>query len=164
VASLVALARTPSGEPAATIAVLAYHPPFVEPFLSWAAALALRGALNRREHEILALRTALNARSGFEWGEHVGWAAGHLSGEEIQRIAEGASARGWTDHEQALIVAADELHDRQDLTSETWRRLAGHYQPAQLVEIVYVVGQYTMLSMVANAFAVPSPAGFASLP
>jgi alkylhydroperoxidase family enzyme len=29
--------------------------------------------------------------------------------------------------------------------------LARHYDPPALVELLYVVGQYTMLSMVANA-------------
>ena len=50
----------------------------------------------------------------------------------------------------------DELTATFDVTDETWAALAAHYAAPKLVEILYVVGQYTMLSMVANAAGVPA--------
>ena len=73
-AELLRLASGPDGEPLLTIAVLAHHPPLVGPFLGWAAALALQGALSTRDHELLALRTARLCDSDFEWEEHVRYA------------------------------------------------------------------------------------------
>ena len=49
-----------------------------------------------------------------------------------------------------LIGAADELHHDSSISAPTWSELTEYYSTAQLIEATYVVGQYTMLSMVAN--------------
>ena len=59
---LVAAIAQPGREPAKTMAVLAYQPDLLSPFLGWAAALALNGVLSNRAHELLALRAASNCR------------------------------------------------------------------------------------------------------
>jgi len=132
--------------------VLAHQPALLEPFLTWAAALALHGVLPRRDHEILALRAAREHHSRFEWDEHVRFAreAG-LTDDEIERIDSDPTAAHWASHEAALLQAASALSTDHTVDDETWERLATHYSPAALIEILYVVGQYTMLSMVANA-------------
>jgi alkylhydroperoxidase family enzyme len=153
-AALVDLVTRPDGTRLHTVAVLAHQPALMGPFLAWAAALSLQSALPRRDHELLALRTARNFESTFEWDEHADYArhAG-VSETELSSVSAGRDARTWTDHERALLVAADELHDDHQISDETWRVLARHYDVAQLVEIPYVVGQYAMLSMVANVLA-----------
>ena len=85
-----------------------------------------------------------------EWSEHSRFAreAG-LSEDDINRVATGATG-GWSRPEQLLITAADELHASTSISSPTWTELAENFTPAELVEAIYVVGQYTMLSMVAN--------------
>jgi alkylhydroperoxidase family enzyme len=151
-AELLALASDAEGTPLLTVAVLAHHPPLLAPFLGWAAALALEGSLATRDHELLALRTALRCESTFEWLEHVTYAtAAGLTAEEIARVRPGADADGWDAHDRALLRAADELHDDHTIRADTWAALAVDHGPDALVEILYVVGQYTMLSMVANA-------------
>ena len=77
--------------------------------------------------------------------------AAGLSDAEIHLVAAAIEVGHWTDAEQALLRAADELHDADDVTDETWAVLARHYEPPALVELLFVIGQYTMLSMVANA-------------
>jgi len=152
VAQLLPLIAPPGREPARTMAVLARQPDLLGPFLSWAAALALHGVLPHREHELLALRVAANCGSEFEWVEHVEYARdARLSDVEIEAVREEGSAGRWTPVEAALLRAADELHASTDVTDATWSVLAGNYGAGALVEILFVVGQYTMLSMVANA-------------
>ena len=154
-----------ASSPLAILRTLAHQPSLLAPFLGWAAALAGRGALTRRDSELLALRVAWLCRSAYEWGHHAEYArAAGLSAEEIERAAVGADAPGWSESERALLVAADELHGRQRLTDASWRALRAHFHPAQLVEIPLVVGQYTMLSMLANAIGVPLEDGLAGLP
>jgi 4-carboxymuconolactone decarboxylase len=149
--ALLDLTAPAGGAPAPTIAVLAHQPALLAPFLSWAAALALEGALPKREHELLALRTAHLCRSAFEWDEHVGYArAAGMANETIARVRGGPDEPGWAAHETALVRAADQLHSDCAVDEPTWKALAAHFGPAALVEIPYVVGQYTMLSMVAN--------------
>jgi alkylhydroperoxidase family enzyme len=165
VSDLLALASSTDGEPLGTIAVLAHRPQLVGPFLGWAAALALEGALDHRHHELLALRAAYRCHSAFEWGEHVGYGrqAG-LTDDDIGRIAAGADAPGWDDAERALLRAVDELVDGCDISDKTWAALRDEFEPAALVEIPVVVGQYTMLSMVANGLGVPPVKGSEDLP
>ncbi len=147
---IVSLTVPDGGSAPITIVALAHSERLLAPFLGWAAALALDGQLDKRQHEILALRTAQNCGSEFEWVEHARFArAAGLTDDEIDRIAVGADG-GWSRAEQLLIIATDELHRDSTICLATWSELAAHYSSAQLVEAIFVVGQYTMLSMVAN--------------
>jgi alkylhydroperoxidase family enzyme len=144
---------------------IAHHEELLGPFLGFAAALALKGTLSRRVSELLALRAAWNCRSAFEWGHHVIYArAAGLSDDEIAAIAAGPGDASWSDQDRALLSAADELHARQDIEDATWKALRPHLSDAQLVELPFVVGNYTMLSMVANATGVPVEEDLPALP
>ncbi len=151
-AELVAAIAAPGREAPATMAVLAYQPDLLSPFLGWAAALALTGVLPKRDHELLALRAAHNCGSTFEWTEHAEYArqAG-FTDAELAAIAAPIEAGPWSDVARALLAAADELHTTSTVSDATWSALAAHYDHAARVEILFVVGQYTMLSMFANA-------------
>lgn len=165
VAELLPLIAAPGREPARTMAVLALQPDLLAPFLGWAAALALHGVLPKRDHEILALRAACNCGSDFEWGEHAEYARGAgLSDDEIAAVAIASGSADWAPHEVALIRAADELHADATVSDATWAELCTHYDRPQLVELLFVVGQYTMLSMVANAAQVGLPPGLDPVP
>ncbi len=156
VAELEGRRATGGPRPLNILMTIAHHPRLLEPFLGFAAALAARGALPRRESELLALRASWNCRSAFEWGHHAIYArAAGLSDQEIQRVSAGPEAVGWSSEERALLRAADELHTSQDISDATWAELSRRWDHAQLVEIPFVVGNYTMLSMVARATQVP---------
>lgn len=144
--------------------VIAHHPALLGPFLGFASALATQGVLSRRDSELLALRAAWNCRSDFEWGHHVqyGRAAG-LDDAEIERLAVGPDAPEWSAQDRSLLRAADELHRDQQISDAVWEQLAERFDEAQLLEIPFVVGQYTMLSMVAKATGVPLEAGLPEL-
>lgn len=144
---------------------VAHHPDLMDPFLDFSAVIAQKGALTRRDSELLAMRAAWNCQSEFEWGHHLEYAleAG-FSREEIARIPVGPSAEGWSASERALLEAADELHERQHVSDEVWAKLAADYSDKQLVEILFVVGQYTMLSMFVNSSGVELEPGYEPLP
>jgi len=145
-------------KPLPILPVIARQERLLEPFLAWASALALDGVLPRRDSELLALRAAHNCSSPFEWEHHCVYArAAGITDDELARIAEGPGA-GWVPHEAALLQAADELDRRANVSDATWAELADHYEPAALVELVIIVGHYTMLSMLANTAEVPTDA------
>lgn len=157
VAELLPLIAPPGRPPAHTMAILARQPALLSPFLGWAAALALQGGLSHRDHELLALRAASKCRSAFEWNEHTEYArAAELTDEEIAAVARPIADGPWNETEGALLQAVDDLTSTFDVTDETWAVLAREYELPELVEILYVVGQYTMLSMVANAAGLPA--------
>jgi len=158
------LGGDPENRPPQILGTVAKHPHLLEPMLKFSSALA-SGALPRRASEILALRAAWNCRSDFEWGHHTRYAldAG-LSQTEIDRLAGGAAEIDWGVRDSTLICAADELHAEQDISDATWQRLSEFWDESQLIEIPFVVGQYTMLSMVAKATGVPVDASLSPFP
>lgn len=155
-------------EPTQVLAILrtmAYHPRVMEPFLGFATAIAQKGALSRRDSELLALRAAWNCRSDFEWGHHVKYAqVAGLADAEIARVADGPEAAGWSASDRDLLLAADQLHARQQIDDALWQRLNARFDETQLVEIPFVIGQYTMLSMLANMTGVELEPGHDPLP
>ena len=156
-ASLLEFVDRPPRGPIPTVAVLAHTPALFGPFLGWASALALEGALPKRDHELIALRAIHHCHSEFERVEHSEFARDlGISEVELARLDHdhGADAPEWAEHEAALLRATDELATSCSISDATWGALARHYAPGQLVEIPFVAGQYTMLSMVANALEI----------
>jgi 4-carboxymuconolactone decarboxylase len=156
-ATLLELVDRPPRGPIPTVAVLAHTPRLFGPFLGWASAIALEGALSKRDHELVALRTIHHCQSVFERVEHAEFAreAGITEAElALLERDDGADAPEWAEQEAALLRAADELATTCSISDATWAALARHYSASQLVEIPFVAGQYTMLSMVANALAI----------
>ncbi len=152
-------ARTPA-RPLHLPSVIARHPTLLSPYMTWAKAIALDGVLSRRENALLALRTALHCRSAFEWGVHSETAVRRagLSPDEVARVAVGADDPRWSSHDAALLRAADDLHVDHVVGDVTWSELSRDHDDAGLIEIVFVVGHYTMLSMLANSVGVePEP-------
>jgi 4-carboxymuconolactone decarboxylase len=158
-------ARDVERRPLNILTVIAHQPQLLAPFLGWASTLALPGVVPRRDHEVLALRAAVNCRSDFEWGHHVvyGRAVG-FDDKDLARIVAGPDAPGWDEHDRRLLRAADELHRDATISDATWVYLEDRYEPGALVEIPLIVGQYTMLSMLANAAGVELEAGLERLP
>ena len=118
-----------------------------------------------REKELLILRTAWLSRGNFVWGRHniTGRKAG-LTDDEVSRITRGPDAKGWSDFDTVLLRAADELHTSRFVTDTTWKRLAQRYSDNQLVEVVLIVANYTMLSMFQNTLGAQLEPGVTGLP
>ena len=156
----------PKGEgPPNILYTIAHHPALLPPFLGFAATIAMRGVLTRRDSELLALRASFNCRSAFEWGHHVEYGLTEgLSQAEIDRIAKGPDHPDWSARDVTLLRACDELHATQNFSDETFAALKQELDDAQIVELTFVVGNYTMLSMVANATGVPLEARLPGMP
>ena len=54
----------------------------------------------------------------------------------------------------ALLRAADELHDDSRISDATWAVLAERYSTEQLLDVVFTVGQYHLVSMALNTCGV----------
>ena len=133
----------------------ARHPELFRAWLPFGGFLLTAGRLSGRDRELLILRTAVNCGSSYEWGQHVRISsAGGIEREVIERVLEGPAAEGWTEHEAALLRAADELHESSRISDATWRALAGTYDTEQLMEATMVVGHYHMVAFALNSFGV----------
>jgi alkylhydroperoxidase family enzyme len=128
--------------------------------------LSEENSLTRRDREILILRASWNCNADYDWAHHVPAAqrAG-LSDGEILRVSKGADAAGWSRTDALLLRAADELHKDHFITDATWTALkAAKYSDQQLVDVIFTVGQYTMVSMFLNSAGVQLEPGFTGLP
>src|SRR5258708_2742996 len=132
---------------------LVRHPKLLKRWLPFADHILFKSSLVPREREMLILRVAWVARAEYEWGHHqeIGQRAG-LSDAEIVRIAAGPDAPGWNRFEAALLRAVDELHRSSRIGSATWTTLADRYDTAQLMDVVFTVGNYAALPMALNSF------------
>ncbi|GAA4413636.1 carboxymuconolactone decarboxylase family protein [Quisquiliibacterium transsilvanicum] len=132
------------------------HPDAMRAFLDFGSyVLSKRNTLPARERELVILRVGYLCRSGYEWTQHhrIGLNAG-LGAQEIERIKQGPDAPGWSAADASLLRAADELHADHFVTDPTWQALCEHFQPKQCVDLIYTVGQYTMVSMMLNTLGV----------
>ncbi len=141
-----------------------HHPKLLKRWLVFGNHVLFKSTLPARERELLILRTGWRCRAEYEWGQHVviGRAAG-LTDSEIERVALGPDAAGWDPFDATLLRAADELHDDHIVSDATWSALGERYGTQQLMDLVFTVGQYTLVSMALNSFGVqldPDVPGF----
>ena len=155
----------PQGGPA-QIQICLHNLELCRKYWTFTRQLTSHYTLPLRDKELLILRTAWLSRGNYIWGRHStgsGRRAG-LTGEELTRITEGPAASGWNAFDAALLRAADELHASRFITDATWASLAERYDEAQLLEVMFVVGNYTLLAMFHNSVGLPLEPGIPGLP
>jgi 4-carboxymuconolactone decarboxylase len=144
---------------------LANHPKLMKRWLVFGNHVLAKSSLSPRERELLILRVGWRCRAEYEWAQHVVIARGSgVSDEEIERVARGPEAEGWSDFDRTLLRAVDELHDDSFLSDQTWSALAERYDTQQLMDLVFTVGQYHLVSMALNSLGVQLEAGAARFP
>ncbi len=157
--------RTSSGRALNIFTTLARHPQLLKRWLVFGSHILGGSTLSPRARELLILRTGYRCKSEYEWGQHAHIARQvGLSDEEIRRITEGPGAPGWEPLEALLLRAADELHDDQVIGDVTWAALRDAYDVKQLLDLVFTVGQYTLVSMALNTLGVQLDEGVEGFP
>ncbi|MCB1692459.1 MAG: carboxymuconolactone decarboxylase family protein [Pseudomonadales bacterium] len=134
---------------------LSNHPKLAKRWMVFANHILGKSTLSVRDREIAILRIGWLCKAEYEWGQHVVIAkrAG-MTDEEIENIKTGADAPGWAEHERLLIKATDELHNDAFVSDETWAGLSKTYSTEQIMDIVFTVGQYNLVSWALNSFGV----------
>jgi Uncharacterized conserved protein len=134
---------------------IANHPTLMRKWLVFATYALTKSTLEPRARELVVLRVGWQCNAPYEWGQHVvvGRTVG-LTDADIARVAEGPDADGWTELEAAALRAVDELHDRSTISDTTWAALRPHLTDEQLLDFVFLVGQYHLVSFALNACGV----------
>jgi alkylhydroperoxidase family enzyme len=144
---------------------LAQHPKLMKRWLVFGNHVLGRSSLPPRERELVILRIGWLCRSAYEWGQHVRIAlASGLTQAEIDRIPSGPDAAGWSDLERALLRATDELHADAFIADATWAALARQLDTHQLMDLIFTVGQYNLVSMALNSLGVQPEPGLPPFP
>ena len=78
-----------------------------------------------------------------------------LKAKTATSISPRPQAKGWSEHEAALMQLADDLHENSVASDATWATLSKSYSTEQLMDAVFTVGQYNLVSWALNSFGVP---------
>ena len=134
---------------------LSHHPDLFRRWLVFGNHVLFKSTLPPRERELIILRIGWLCEAEYEWAQHVliGKEAG-LTAEEIARIKAGPNARGWSEADKLLLQATDELRKDAFITDATWNGLCQHFDTKQLMDVVFAVGQYNLVSMALNTLGV----------
>src|SRR5262245_43171167 len=136
--------------------VLAHHPQLVKRWTPFAGHVLAKQTLAFRDRELLILRIGWLNQAEYEFAQHELIAKrGGLSDADIERIKQGPKAAGWSAEEAALLQLADDLYENSVVSDATWENLARKYSTEQLMDAVFTVGQYNMVSWALNTFGVP---------
>jgi len=140
----------------------AAHPKLLKRWLVFGDYILNKSTLPPRERELLILHVGWLCRAEYEWGQHVviGKRAG-LTDEEIDRVKEGPDAPGWSEFDATLLRAADELRAQAFISDAVWNALAAKYDARRLLDLIFTVGQYNLVSMALNTLGVKLDEGVA---
>lgn len=118
--------------------------------------------LPARLSELAILVTGAFWKAGFEWAVHapIAAAAG-LAPETLEAIRTGAPPAFAEADEAAVYDFASRLHRYHKVDAETYERATNALGTEGVVELVGILGYYTLISMTINAFEVPLPDGAA---
>jgi alkylhydroperoxidase family enzyme len=134
------------------------HPKLFKRWMVFGGHILSKSTLPPRERELLILRIGALCKSEYEFHQHtrIGLDAG-LTQEDVERLLQPAAAwpaGAWSERDTVLLRATDELYSDQFISDETWQALLQSWNEKQLIDLLFTVGQYAMVSMVLNSLGV----------
>lgn len=136
-------------------ATFAQHPDLFRRYLPFGNHILFKATIGKRESELAILRIGSLNRAEYEFAQHtlMGIERG-LTAEEVARVHDGPAAEGWRPLDRAILLAVDELFAGGKVSDETWAELAEFYDTRQLMDLVFSIGTYNMISWSLNSFGV----------
>lgn len=119
-----------------------------------------KSSLPERLKEFAILVTARHWSAQYEWHAHHAHAlkAG-LDPRLAAELALGQRPTGMAEDEAAIHDFCRELHEKKAVDDATYARVVKHFGERGAVDLIGVIGYYTLVSMVLNVDRVPIPGG-----
>ena len=133
----------------------------------FAGGLLDKGPLSLRQREIVIDRTTARLGCEYEWGVHVALFAKRVGFGEAEIVATvngPADASCWAADEQTLIALVDDLVDRRTIGDAAWAAARAHFDEAQLLEVIALVGYYHTISFLCRGLGLPLESWSARFP
>jgi 4-carboxymuconolactone decarboxylase len=135
--------------------VLMHHPALVRRWTVFAGHVLRKQTLPARERELLILRIGWLNQAEYEWAQHVEIAKREgISGTEIEAVKAGPQGP-WSADDAVLLQAVDDLYENSVVSEATWELLSKKYSTEQMIDLVFTIGQYNLVSWALNSFGVP---------
>lgn len=144
-----------SGSASNMALTLAHHPKLAFAYMRFGGRLLGAPKLAPRLRELIALRIGWRNQADYEWVQHVtiGKATG-ITDEELEAVKVGSEAPNWTGLDRHVLEATEQLLSNARLDDATWTALSAELDTQQLIELLFVIGNYGMLSWIINAFGI----------
>lgn len=145
--------------------VLARNPETLASWIGFGTHILRNNSLDAESRELVILRIAANADCAYEWGQHVRAAERiGMSAEVIERVIAGPAATGWSDLERALLTGVDEFMSGWSLSDATYAQLEQSLSDRQLLDYMFLIGEFIMVALLLNGFRVEPDAGLPRFP
>jgi alkylhydroperoxidase family enzyme len=134
--------------------VLIQHPGAYRVFVPYIDKVIRGSNLPPRDREILIIRTLALGGDVYEAHHHASIARkSGMTELEIEAIRTG-DASSLSKFERFLIVAPEELIRQHRIGEATWHALSERYSSQQLMEVVFLVGCYSVMAMITLSFGI----------
>ncbi len=155
-----AIASGPRGAVRGPLAVWLTSPELADKAQNLGAFCRFGTSLPPRLSELAILVTGSHWQAGYEWFAHapIGIAAG-LSPVAVEAIRKGEAPTGLKDDEQLVYAFAHEMWRDRRVSDATFQATKAKLGEKTVIELVGVLGYYTLISMTIVTFDVPLPEG-----
>jgi len=136
---------------------LANNPPLLKAVFGQLTTLLLRNTLDTRLRELIIMRIGWITGSEYEWTQH--WRVATTAGippEDVLAVRDWRSSDRLGAADRAVLAATDESLTGKTISDATWAEVVKHIpDPAQQVEFVVAMGNWTMFSMLLRNLRIP---------
>jgi 4-carboxymuconolactone decarboxylase len=154
------IAAGPRGRVEGPLKAWLHAPGLADPAQKLGAYARFKSSLPPEFSELAILVTARVWRANFEWYAHARLArAAGIAEPVIEAIRAGAEPELVGPRARAVYAVARELHGNRALSDATYAEALTALGTEGLVDLVGILGYYTLVSMTLNAFDVPTPDG-----
>jgi len=146
--------------------MLAHHPDLVKHVYGLLLMLSQRGKLPARLRELMIMRIGWVTGTDYEWFQHyrIAQEAG-VTPDEIVALREWKDAKVFSAPDRAVLAAVDDTIAAGKVSDATWAQCEREIkEPAQLVEMVVMIGNWMLFSMLIKTLGVPLEPGSVAWP
>ena len=141
--------------PVNLLGILMYNPDTLRPFLDYWVTSKLKMGLSVREQELVILRMAFHYKCNYVWKHHVPVAIEFgVTPGELESVQEYPLPDGFNPREEALLVMSDHMVQDRNLSDEIYNRYAGRLKDSELVDLISLVSQYVLFTLMNNVLRV----------
>ena len=163
VASILKRMMPPEVPPIALFRTFAKNLSMTAAMHTWGAyELGKQLSVPMRTRELVIDRVTARLGCEYEWGVHVAFFAERVgfSSEELRSLTHGTPEDPcWSAEERCVLRVVDSLVDTATVDDDLWSELTGHFDEAQLLDLLLLAGWYHAISYAANGARVALEAG-----
>ena len=145
------------------VGTMVRHPELARAFWKFNGYQLSNNSLPLRWRELSILRVANHRRSAYEWGQHVKIALeGGVTQAELDQLARGNA--GFLGSDLLILEATDQLLTTGHIGGEVWLQLQAELSEHQAMDLIFLVGTYSMLAMAFETWGLQPEPDTAPLP